>query len=445
MLAIEMTDEALALTTETESFSARISEYLRWPRAIQRICFSTIFIIRLSERGWLLKAIVVRGNRWLWRCRRGDLGRRGFLCQRNAIDFLILMIHKLKKNDHEQKGGHELHIQEQGKSQGPSLPHDLEREDRSDDSDRPLRRASLSPPPRPTFSSQYFQRRWRWTVREGDVVRLGRHDRRISEVGAAVSAWDSTVQRDGRCSRLQQRLGACGAQFTFAPCVAVCRDSRWGRCYESYGEDTEIVRKMTTIVTGLQGQPPQGQPRDYPFVAGREFALSWLPTLAGMGGIYTDHFLTTQVLKEKLGFKVRIICCRSDKPSGIGRNPIARIDDAVERILRVKFVAGLFEYPLTDRSLLDTVGCKNGMDSNKPFLPLKRNAERILAAGTHADNLGYQCGWWTATWMGDSGRITICTNILEAIKAAVERTQSWYMSNDHQQTLLQAKISILPL
>ena len=36
---------------------------------------------------------------------------------------------------------------------------------------------------------------------------------------------------------------------------------------------------------------------------------------------------------------------------------MARIDDAVERILRVKIVR-LFEYPMTDRSLLDTVGCK---------------------------------------------------------------------------------------
>jgi beta-glucosidase-like glycosyl hydrolase len=41
-----------------------------------------------------------------------------------------------------------------------------------------------------------------------------------------------------------------------------------------------------------------------------------------------------------------------------GEVPIARIDDAVERILRVKFIAELFEFRLTDRSLLDTVGCK---------------------------------------------------------------------------------------
>lgn len=41
-----------------------------------------------------------------------------------------------------------------------------------------------------------------------------------------------------------------------------------------------------------------------------------------------------------------------------GEVTMSRIDDAVERILRVKFVAGLFEHPLTDRSLLGTVGCK---------------------------------------------------------------------------------------
>lgn len=46
-----------------------------------------------------------------------------------------------------------------------------------------------------------------------------------------------------------------------------------------------------------------------------------------------------------------------------GKVPMARIDDAVERILRVKFVAGLFEHPFSDRSLLDTVGCKVNLHS----------------------------------------------------------------------------------
>lgn len=41
------------------------------------------------------------------------------------------------------------------------------------------------------------------------------------------------------------------------------------------------------------------------------------------------------------------------------------------------------------------------------FLPLDCNAERILVAGMHADDLGYQCGGWTKTMYGQSGRITI--------------------------------------
>lgn len=50
---------------------------------------------------------------------------------------------------------------------------------------------------------------------------------------------------------------------------------------------------------------------------------------------------------------------------------------------------------------------KNGKDPRKPFLPLDRKVKRILVTGTHADDLGYQCGGWTATWDGRSGRITI--------------------------------------
>lgn len=50
---------------------------------------------------------------------------------------------------------------------------------------------------------------------------------------------------------------------------------------------------------------------------------------------------------------------------------------------------------------------KNGKDTGKPLLPLDRKAKRILVTGSHADDLGYQCGGWTATWYGSSGRITI--------------------------------------
>nr|GMD60944.1 lysosomal beta glucosidase-like [Ipomoea batatas] len=41
-----------------------------------------------------------------------------------------------------------------------------------------------------------------------------------------------------------------------------------------------------------------------------------------------------------------------------GEIPMARTDDAVERILRVKFITRVFDHTFTDRSLLDVVGCK---------------------------------------------------------------------------------------
>ena len=40
-----------------------------------------------------------------------------------------------------------------------------------------------------------------------------------------------------------------------------------------------------------------------------------------------------------------------------------------------------------------------------PLLPLPKKASKILVAGTHADNIGYQCGGWTVTWRGVSGDI----------------------------------------
>lgn len=46
---------------------------------------------------------------------------------------------------------------------------------------------------------------------------------------------------------------ATGPQWVFAPCVCVTRDERWGRSYESFGEDPRLVQRMTTAVDGFQG------------------------------------------------------------------------------------------------------------------------------------------------------------------------------------------------
>ena len=46
---------------------------------------------------------------------------------------------------------------------------------------------------------------------------------------------------------------------------------------------------------------------------------------------------------------------------------------------------------------------KNGKNANDPLLPLPKKTSKILVAGTHADNLGYQCGGWTINWQGFNG------------------------------------------
>ena len=46
---------------------------------------------------------------------------------------------------------------------------------------------------------------------------------------------------------------ASGPQWVFAPCVCVARDDRWGRTYESFGEDPALVQQMETAIDGFQG------------------------------------------------------------------------------------------------------------------------------------------------------------------------------------------------
>lgn len=46
---------------------------------------------------------------------------------------------------------------------------------------------------------------------------------------------------------------------------------------------------------------------------------------------------------------------------------------------------------------------KNGKSDDASLLPLPKKASKILVAGSHADNLGYQCGGWTIEWQGLSG------------------------------------------
>jgi beta-glucosidase len=48
---------------------------------------------------------------------------------------------------------------------------------------------------------------------------------------------------------------ASGPQWAFAPCLCAAQDDRWGRTYESFGEDPNLVKQMETAIDGFQGPP----------------------------------------------------------------------------------------------------------------------------------------------------------------------------------------------
>jgi beta-glucosidase len=115
-----------------------------------------------------------------------------------------------------------------------------------------------------------------------------------------------------------------------------------------------------------------------------------------------------------------------------GSVPMARINDAVRRILRVKFQLGLFEHPYTDRTHLSDVGSRAHravareavaksqvlLKNRRGTLPLHRSGRPVYVAGSNADNIGNQAGGWTLTWQGGSTNVIPGTTILEGIERA---------------------------
>jgi beta-glucosidase len=325
---------------------------------------------------------------------------------------------------------------------------------------------------------------------------------------------------------LMERIGAVtatevavtGLDWTFAPTVAVVRDDRWGRTYESYSEDPEIVRAYAErIVRGLQGTPGSKSFLDTSHVlatakhfigdggtadgvdrgdnrsseaellkihapgyiaainAGVQTIMASYNTWEGLK-IHGAHYLLTDVLKQRMGFDGLVVSdwdgidevqgCSKDKcapavnagidmfmvptdwKNFIGNTleqvrtekiPLARIDDAVTRILRVKFRAGLFEKgrpssrPLANkRELLGAPEHRQLarqavreslvlLKNERGLLPLSRKS-KVLVVGDGADNIAKQTGGWTVTWQGtenSKAEFPGATSIFQGIAQAV--------------------------
>ena len=110
--------------------------------------------------------------------------------------------------------------------------------------------------------------------------------------------------------------------------------------------------------------------------------------------------------------------------------PMSRIDDAVRRILRLKFKLGLFADPFAKREFADTVGSAEHrmvgrqavreslvlLKSENGALPLSPS-DKIAVVGRHGNNSGLQSGGWTIRWQGQSHSYAGATTIYDAIRA----------------------------
>jgi beta-glucosidase len=344
-------------------------------------------------------------------------------------------------------------------------------------------------------------------------------------IGLGATRNAALVEEISRITAKEMR--ATGIQWTFAPCVTVPRDERWGRTYEGFSEDPKLVAELgEAAVRGLQGpdledpervlacakhfigdggtewgtgrrddrDPSQGVPLDQGDVRLSEAELRriHLPgyvtaIAAGVGTIMPSYSswngekcsgsrrLLTEILKGELGFEGFLISdynaidqlpgdFRSDVKQSInagmdmvmvperyrefiamlkalveaGEVPMARIDDAVKRILRVKIAMGLLDEgssQLADRDLAKSFGSAEHravarravreslvlLKNDGKVLPLSKTAKRIHVAGRNADDVGNQCGGWTITWQGKSGPTTSGTTILAGIRAAASK------------------------
>ncbi len=331
-------------------------------------------------------------------------------------------------------------------------------------------------------------------------------------VGLGAANDPDLMTRIGRATAEEMR--ATGIPWNFAPVLAVVQDIRWGRAYEAYGENTELVTRLgVAYQNGLQAAGGGDSlfvlatPKHYigdggttwgtsttenykldqgdtqmdeatlrarflpPYKAAVEAgAQSVMVSFSSWNGVkmHGHKYLITDVLKGELGFEGFVVsdwagidqvhpdyytAVVTAINAGVDMNmvpqsyqryltvmkqavekgdiPIERIDDAVLRILTVKFKLGLFEQPFSDPVYRETIGSAAHRElareavakslvllkNDNAALPIPKDATLIYVAGAFANDIGAQCGGWTIEWQGKTGNITPGTTILDAIQA----------------------------
>ncbi len=307
--------------------------------------------------------------------------------------------------------------------------------------------------------------------------------------------------------RVADDLLATGTPWTFAPVADVGRDPRWGRFYETFGEDPVLAADFVAAsVRGLQAsgkvaatvkhfggysQPLVGFDRSPAFLDPRTLRTVHFPAaraglaagadtvMANSGSVngvpvHASKYLLTEVLRDEFGFGGVTVSDWNDVDKLVAAHRVAatfkdavaisvnagvdmymvphdadtftqtltelveegavseaRVDEAVGRILALKFKLGLFEQPYVDAEAADAAVVEQDralarraaaasltLLENGP-LPFDDTVKTILLVGAGADSIKNQTGGWTIGWqgLGDAGETPPGTTVLAALQA----------------------------
>ena len=294
--------------------------------------------------------------------------------------------------------------------------------------------------------------------------------------------------------------------MNFSPSIGLIKDKRWGRTYETLGEDVELALSLiqpyiegiqsyniigsakhfigdgyTVFGTGLDNKLDRG----HAYISQEDLETIHLPLYeaaidAGIQTIMVSYSslnnvrmhenkeLITDILKDRMGFEGFVIGDYNgiddiDAPSfeqkvilavnagidmlmqphnfkavidsiirGVHQSKISmeRIDDAVARILRVKYQMGLFDgLESTHNDLRSEEALEVARQAVRESLVLLKNdndllpfksTQNILLLGEGRDNIGIQSGGWTIDWQGSDNLNIPGTTILQAFEEISE-------------------------
>ncbi|MFK4099171.1 glycoside hydrolase family 3 protein [Streptomyces sp. NPDC019531] len=222
-------------------------------------------------------------------------------------------------------------------------------------------------------------------------------------IGIGATRDPQLAQQTGAVTAAEVR--ATGVPWDFAPCLCVTRDERWGRSYESFGEDPALVESMETVIQGLQGaRSGKDLSRDDKVLATAKHFVGDGGTAYGSSttGTYTIDQGVTTVTRQQLE-AVHLAPYRTAVDRGVGT-------------------------VMPSYSSLDVVGDGLG--------PVKMHARADMITGVLKQRLGFD-GFVISDWNGiDQIPGDYASDVRTSVNAGVDMVMAPYAYRDFRTALV---------